>query len=62
MVEVPLAALGIAEDAPFAVEDMLTGAHYTWRGVRNYVRLDPEAQPGHLLRVIRPHEREGDKT
>jgi len=62
MVEVPLAALGIADDAPFAVEDMLTGAHYTWRGVRNYVRLDPEAQPGHLLRVIRPHEREGDKT
>jgi hypothetical protein len=24
---------------------------YRWQGERNYVRLDPERQPGHLLRV-----------
>jgi starch synthase (maltosyl-transferring) len=33
--------------------DLLTGARYTWRGARNYVRLDPAVQPGHLLRVER---------
>ena len=32
---------------------MLTGARYEWRGAKNYVRLDPAAQPGHLLRLVR---------
>jgi starch synthase (maltosyl-transferring) len=52
-VEVPIAAMGIAPDQAYTVEDLLTGARYTWRGARNYVRLDPAQQPGHLLRVIR---------
>jgi starch synthase (maltosyl-transferring) len=53
MVIVPLDALGIAADEAFIVEDLLTGARYTWRGARNYVRLDPRDQPGHLFRVLR---------
>ncbi len=54
MVHVPLAALGIGTDEPFEVEDLLTGVRYTWRGVRNYVRLDPGVgQAGHVLRVLR---------
>lgn len=52
-VEVPLKILGIAEDEAYVVEDMLTGARYEWRGSRNYVRLDPAQQPGHLLRLVR---------
>ena len=43
--------MGIAPDQFYTVEDLLTGARYTWRGARNYVRLDPAQQPGHLLRV-----------
>jgi starch synthase (maltosyl-transferring) len=54
MVHVPLAELGLNEHTPFVVEDLLTGARYTWQGVRNYVRLDPKIQPGHLLRLVRP--------
>ena len=54
MVHVPLDRLGIPADAAYAVEDLLTGARYTWRGSRNYVRLDPQAEPGHVLRVVRP--------
>jgi len=54
MVHVPLAELDLDENVPYVVEDMLTGAHYTWQGARNYVRLDPHHQPGHLLRLIRP--------
>jgi starch synthase (maltosyl-transferring) len=53
MVHVPLDALELRADAPYVVEDLLTGARYTWRGARNYVRLDPAFQVGHVLRVVR---------
>lgn len=51
MVSVPIAAMGIGPTEPMDVEDLLTGARYTWRGERNYVRLDPALQVGHVLRV-----------
>ena len=53
MVHVPLEDLGLRPDEPYVVVDLLTGARYTWRGRRNYVRLDPATQVGHVLRVER---------
>jgi starch synthase (maltosyl-transferring) len=53
MLNVPIDALGIGANEAYIVEDLLTGARYTWRGVRNYVRLDPKLQPGHIFRVHR---------
>ncbi|GIW39660.1 MAG: alpha-1,4-glucan:maltose-1-phosphate maltosyltransferase [Candidatus Binatia bacterium] len=53
MVHVPLDALGIAPHEDYVLEDLLTGARYTWRGVRNYVRLDPAEQVGHVFRLVR---------
>ena len=53
VVDVPLAELGLDPDTPYIVEDLLTGARYSWRGARNYVRLDPNLQPGHILRLQR---------
>jgi starch synthase (maltosyl-transferring) len=53
MVTVPLRDLGLGEHDAYEVEDLLTGARYTWRGARNYVRLDPSAQVAHVLRVTR---------
>jgi starch synthase (maltosyl-transferring) len=53
MVSVPIDEMGIGEDEPYVVHDLLTGARYTWRGRRNYVRLDPRTQVGHVLRVER---------
>lgn len=53
MVHVPLDALGIEANQDFLVEDLLTGDRYTWRGVRNYVRLDPAEKVGHVLLVHR---------
>jgi starch synthase (maltosyl-transferring) len=53
MVHVPIDDMGIAEDEPYVVHDLLTGARYTWRGRRNYVRLDPRTAVGHVLRVER---------
>ena len=34
----------------FAVEDLLTGAHYDWRIGANYVRLEPG--DSHILRLV----------
>ena len=50
-VEMPLAELGLAPGAVYTVEDLLTGARYTWRGARNYVRLDPSERAAHVLVV-----------
>ncbi len=50
-VELDLAALGIAEDAPFAVTDELSGERYPWRGRRNFVMLDPQRAPAHIFSV-----------
>jgi starch synthase (maltosyl-transferring) len=52
-VHVPLEALGVGEDELYDVDDLLTGTRYTWRGVRNYVRLDPAEQVAHVLHVKR---------
>jgi starch synthase (maltosyl-transferring) len=53
MVHVPIHEMGIDDQQPYAVHDLISGAKYTWRGERNYVRLDPEQQPGHLFLVKR---------
>jgi starch synthase (maltosyl-transferring) len=45
--------MGIGDDEPYVVHDLLTGARYPWRGARNYVRLDPAERPGHLFLVER---------
>jgi starch synthase (maltosyl-transferring) len=51
--EVPVEALGIATGSSYEVEDLLTGQRYTWKGVSNYVDLDPAVRAGHVLRVVR---------
>jgi starch synthase (maltosyl-transferring) len=43
--------LGIEHDESFDVEDLLTGAHYTWHDRSNYVALRPDAMPAHIFRV-----------
>jgi starch synthase (maltosyl-transferring) len=53
VVTVPLEVLGLPHDGSYTVRDLLTGARWTWRGARNYVRLDPSQEPGHVLLVER---------
>ncbi|HEV8216358.1 MAG TPA: alpha-1,4-glucan--maltose-1-phosphate maltosyltransferase [Gemmatimonadaceae bacterium] len=56
MVHVPIHEMGIDDDRTYVVRDLLSGARYTWRGVRNYVRLDPNETPGHLFLVEREED------
>jgi starch synthase (maltosyl-transferring) len=53
MIHVPIQRLGIADGEPYEVADLLSGARYTWRGARNFVRLDPNDRVAHVFRVSR---------
>lgn len=44
--------VGVSANESFLVEDLLSGAQYTWRD-RNYVALRPGIQPAHIFRVSR---------
>ena len=44
-------AFGLPHGTPLELEDLLSGARYTWYGEWHYVRLDPAQAPGHLLCV-----------
>lgn len=52
MLHLDLPALGLAPDARFSVLDELSGNEWQW-GEHNYVRLDPQAEPAHILTVRR---------
>ncbi len=49
-VTVPCDSVGVAPGQAYVVKDLLSGATYTW-SERNYVRLDPQVNPAHILRV-----------
>jgi starch synthase (maltosyl-transferring) len=59
-VSVPAARFGLAPERAFQVEDLLGGGRFLWRGERNFVRLDPEGAPAHVLRIRRHLRREQD--
>jgi len=50
VVHLTLPELGLAEGVQFGVEDLVTGARWTW-GADNYVRLDAFTEPVHILHV-----------
>ncbi|HEY7305854.1 MAG TPA: alpha-1,4-glucan--maltose-1-phosphate maltosyltransferase [Bryobacteraceae bacterium] len=52
-VELPLHKWQIEEDRPYQANDLLTGARYVWNGRRNWVQLNPESVPAHILRIRR---------
>jgi starch synthase (maltosyl-transferring) len=52
--------LGVDEDRPFQVHDLLSGARFLWSGRRNFVQLDPARSPAHLFRIRRRVRTERD--
>jgi len=47
---VPTDVVGSAPGQSYVVTDLLTGARYDW-GESNYIRLDPQIEPAHILLV-----------
>lgn len=52
-VELDLAALGLAEDEPFVLRDLLDDRAYVWQGGRNFVLLEPGRDNAHLFAIER---------
>ncbi len=50
MVHLDTRVWGVEPGAPFEVEDLVTGARWTWTD-HNFVRLDAFAEPVHILHV-----------
>jgi starch synthase (maltosyl-transferring) len=50
-IQLPLRELGLREDVPIEVHDLLGDGRYTWRGAWNYVELDPAVVPAHIFRI-----------
>jgi starch synthase (maltosyl-transferring) len=46
-----LAAMGLPWDVPYEAHDLLTDERFTWQGPSPYVRIDPAAQPAHVLHL-----------
>jgi Glycosidases len=55
-VRLPLDKLGIGDDEPYTVMDLLGGGKYRWRGDFNYVELNPYLMPAHIFKVIKQEE------
>jgi starch synthase (maltosyl-transferring) len=53
MIEIPLEKLGIGDNEPYEMADLLGGSRYTWRGRRNYVNLDPAERVAHVFKLTR---------
>ena len=53
-VQLPLTDWGLGADSTLEVTDLISQDRYFWRGEWNYVRLDPQAQPAHILSVTLP--------
>jgi starch synthase (maltosyl-transferring) len=53
-VQLPLTDWGLTPESTVEVTDLLSQERYFWRGEWNYVRLDPQAQPAHILAVSLP--------
>jgi starch synthase (maltosyl-transferring) len=50
-VRLPPDVLGRQPGEAYALHDLLDDARYTWRGEWNYVELDPNVLPAHLLHL-----------
>jgi len=59
-IELPLEALGMEADRPYQAHDLLSGARFLWQGPRNFIRLDPQASPVHILSLRRRLRTERD--
>lgn len=59
-VKVPIWELGIEQEQPYLVDDLLNEEKYIWHGEWNYVELNPKTKPAHIFRVRRRLRREND--
>lgn len=52
-VNLDLGSIGVESNRAFQAYDLLGGGLFLWQGPRNFVALEPESLPAHILRVRR---------
>ena len=58
--KIPIERLQLDPEESYQAHDLLTGARFLWHGERNYVELNPQTAPAHILRIRRRIRREQD--
>jgi starch synthase (maltosyl-transferring) len=59
-VEIDLAAFGMQANQAYQLHDLVSGAHFLWHGTRNFVSLDPQRTPVHIMELRSHLKREND--
>jgi starch synthase (maltosyl-transferring) len=59
-IEFDLAAFGLPTEQVYQLHDLISGAHFLWHGSRNYVSLDPQRVPAHVMELRARMKREND--
>jgi starch synthase (maltosyl-transferring) len=59
-VELDLEALGLDDQHPYQAHDLLGDGRFLWHGRRNYIEMDPDSLPAHILRLRRRLKTERD--
>jgi starch synthase (maltosyl-transferring) len=59
-VELDLPSLGLEPQQAYQMRDLISEAHYLWNGPRNFVMLDPQRAPVHVLQLRAQRHREHD--
>ncbi len=58
--EIDPAALGMDDQQTYQMHDAISGTYYLWQGPRNFVSLDPQRSPVHVMQLRRRLQREND--
>ncbi len=59
-IEVDMAAFGLDPHQAYQMHELISDAHYLWQGARNYVSLDPQRCPAHVMQLRARLKREND--
>ncbi len=59
-VRLDLPVLGLDENEPYQVHELLGDSRHLWTGPRNYVELNPQILPAHVFRIRRKIRTERD--
>ena len=59
-VELDLPAMGLEPQQAYQMHELITDARFMWSGPRNFVSIDPQRCPAHVMRLRAQRHRESD--
>ncbi len=59
-VELDTEAMGVSAQQAFQMHDLISDTRFLWHGPRNFIRLDPQRSPAHVMQLRARLHREND--